>query len=360
MSYEVDVRAVGEKGKSGDAIAIRYGDFSDTARTRVVVIDGGFKDSGEGLVELVRDVYGTDRVDLVISTHPDQDHISGLSVVLEELEVGELWMHKPWDHSKSVANYISKGIAGALSEKQQLSFTAARDLYQLAVEKGVHVQEPFTGLSTADGLIRVLGPDREYYEELFEEMADAAKAAERSVYESVVQTLAKALKWFKETWDKEGLEEPSQNDVSPRNNSSAIILAQLDDTVFLFTADAGVAGLERAVTPFGPQLGGSLKYVQVPHHGSKRNVGPGILDFLLGAALPEDRKGEKTGIVAFISAAKSGAPKHPSPRVTNALNRRGARVQVTAGGDHCYHSLDAPSRGWGPITPLPFVEDYED
>ncbi len=360
MSYEVDVRAVGKESQSGDAIAIRYGDFSDPDQTRVVIIDGGFKDSGEDLVELVRETYGKEYVDLIISTHPDQDHISGLNVVLEELEVGELWMHLPWDHSRSIASYVRKGIAGTLTETQQRSIGGAKDLYQLAFNKGIPVSEPFTGRTNLDGVIRVLGPDQTYFEELFEELTDAAKAEERGIFEAIRKVAATALKWLKETWDQESLEEPSASDVSPRNNSSAIILASLDEKAFLFTGDAGVPALERALEPFGPQLNGTLKYVQIPHHGSKRNVGPEILDFLLGPALPEASKDEKTGINAFISAAKKGSPKHPSRRVTNALNRRGATVLVTAGGSHCYHSSDAPGRGWGPITPQAFVAEYED
>ena len=52
---------------------------------KIVVIDGGYQDSGKALVELIRNTYGSNRVDLVVSTHPDNDHVSGLHVVLEEL-----------------------------------------------------------------------------------------------------------------------------------------------------------------------------------------------------------------------------------------------------------------------------------
>ena len=149
MAYEVDVRAVGDESKSGDAIAIRYGDFSDRSRTIVVIIDGGFKANGDDLVKHVREVYGTERVDLVISTHPDQDHISGLSAVLEELEVGELWMHCPWVHSTVVESFVQKGIAGSLDETLQKAIGGAKDLALLARQKGVPIVEPFTGLTTA-------------------------------------------------------------------------------------------------------------------------------------------------------------------------------------------------------------------
>lgn len=93
MSYEVDIIAVGSESSSGDAFALRFGNFStDPSQQTVVVIDGGYTDSGKKLVERIRNEYGTNSVDLVISTHPDNDHVSGLHVVLEEMEVGTLWI----------------------------------------------------------------------------------------------------------------------------------------------------------------------------------------------------------------------------------------------------------------------------
>ena len=91
--YEIDFIPVGEGEKKGDAIAMR---ITKNGKTEIYVIDGGTKTSGNALVQHVRDYYGTNQVDYLISTHPDIDHISGLKVILEELEVRELWMHKPW------------------------------------------------------------------------------------------------------------------------------------------------------------------------------------------------------------------------------------------------------------------------
>ena len=100
MGYEIDFLPVGEGEKSGDAIALRFGNLhGNRDEQTVVVIDGGFKGTGEKLVEHIRHYYGTDDVDLVISTHSDADHVSGLTVVLEELRVGHLWMHQPWNRT---------------------------------------------------------------------------------------------------------------------------------------------------------------------------------------------------------------------------------------------------------------------
>ena len=111
MSYEVDIRAVGDESKSGDAIALRFGEFiTDPNSQRVVVIDGGFRDSGEDLVKHIKGFYETNTVDLVIATHPDNDHVSGLRVVLEEMEVLELWMHRPWAHGAQVRSLVESAF----------------------------------------------------------------------------------------------------------------------------------------------------------------------------------------------------------------------------------------------------------
>ena len=64
--YQVDFLPVGDGAKSGDAIAMRFGDFSDAMKIYVVVIDGGFQSSGEALVSHIRTHYGTNYVDLVV------------------------------------------------------------------------------------------------------------------------------------------------------------------------------------------------------------------------------------------------------------------------------------------------------
>ncbi|HLV39997.1 MBL fold metallo-hydrolase, partial [Xanthomarina sp.] len=81
-SLEIDFLAVGNGEKSGDAIAFRYGDFTDPNKQKVIVIDGGTKESGKELCTLIKSTYHTNTIDLVVCTHPDGDHASGLTEVL--------------------------------------------------------------------------------------------------------------------------------------------------------------------------------------------------------------------------------------------------------------------------------------
>src|SRR5438477_6112421 len=102
MAFEVDFLGVGQGERSADAIALRIADPSAPSGQRVMVIDGGTQDSGEQLVDHVQSYYGTKHVDYVVLTHPDADHASGLTVVLDKLNVGTLVMHKPWEHANEI------------------------------------------------------------------------------------------------------------------------------------------------------------------------------------------------------------------------------------------------------------------
>ncbi len=105
--HEIDFLKVGTEGKSGDAIALR---FPYQGIWAVVIIDGGFVDVGNELVEHVKQWYQTDHVDLVISTHPDADHINGLTPVLEGLDVGELFIHLPRLHRTDVSDWSAEAV----------------------------------------------------------------------------------------------------------------------------------------------------------------------------------------------------------------------------------------------------------
>lgn len=359
MGYEIDFLPVGDESKGGDAIVLRYGNlYGSRSEQTVVVIDGGYTDDGEALVEHIREYYGTDMVDMVISTHSDQDHITGLEVVLEEMRVGQLLMHLPWQHSEMLTEARKSAFKSrALSEKVEKSFQAASDLEAIAERKGVPIVEPFAGMGTGDGVLRILGPSKAYYEELLTEVEVTGAPQTTSALQEYLRKLAKAAaKLVPETLWLETLRDDGET--SPTNNSSVITLLTIDGRKSLFTGDAGIPALEQALDlleaeGFEP---GTLKFVQIPHHGSRRNVGPSVLNRLLGA------KGQATRhSTAFASVPpKNPEHKHPSKKVTNAFHRRGYDVHVTQG-DTKRHHHNAPDRqGWSASTPVGFHDQVEE
>lgn len=344
--HEVDFLSVENEAssKSGDAIALRFW-CEALGRMVVVVIDAGFRDTGQRLVDHIRTRYQTTRVDLVISTHPDNDHLNGLQIVLESLDVAELFLHRPRDHG--------------LDAREYPNLEAIDALIATAKARGTRITEPFTGESRFGGLLTVAGPTKVYYEQLLaESLAEAAGTSGRAVPLSAAARLqAKALGllervmayWPTETLDEDGV-------TSARNNTSVITLVEPAGGRWLLTGDAGIPALHTALDHYealrGPIGAHPFDFVQVPHHGSRRNVSPSLLDRWLGP-----RDAGYAAPIAFVSSAKAD-PKHPSPKVTNAFSRRGASVLATEG--KClWHHQGAPARpDYGPATPLgPLAED---
>jgi len=348
FGIEIDFLAVGKGKRSADAIAIRYGDLQsgDASRQQVIIIDGGTKESGQALVDHVKQHYGTSFVDLVIMTHPDRDHASGLTQVLEGLTVEELWMHQPWEHSEDIHQRFVDGriTTSSLERRLRVSMDAAHEVEVAAKSKGITIIEPFAGTRSTDGVITVLGPTEEYYLDL---LPDFSKTPEsKSLMEKAFSYVKKAIEWVTEKFDEEHL---PGDETSAENNSSSIILFQIAGRKYLIVGDAGVPAL-LAARDYASSIGISLddlQFMQVPHHGSKKNVSTEVLDAIKASS-------------AFVSAAANAAPKHPSQRVINALTKRGTNVFVTAGSGK-RHRHNSPNRqGWSGIEPRGYESTYQE
>jgi len=341
--YEIDFMAVGEE-QSGDAIALRFGNlFGRRDEQTVVVIDGGFTDTGKQVVDHVRKYYGTNRVDLVVSSHSDADHAAGLETVLNECEVGRLWMHQPWNHTDDIARMFKDGRVTDNSVREALrkSLDEARALEKIAIACKIPIIEPFAGVYDASRSVVVLGPSQPYYESLLPCFRAAPEPITPAVgfFTKAMLGAEEVIKKIAEDLDIETLDDTGET--SAENNSSTILLVRVGDQYLLFTADAGIPALTQAIDLFvnaGLDLS-KLSFVQVPHHGSKRNVGPAVLNRLLGPKLKQESKLR----TAMVSVAKPEGAKHPSKKVMNAFRRRGAPVLATGGLTKC-HYFNAP--GW--------------
>lgn len=64
----------------GDAILI------EAPNGKTMLVDGGKKGEGKAVVEYIRQ-QGVKRLDYVVATHPDADHIGGLIAVLNSISV---------------------------------------------------------------------------------------------------------------------------------------------------------------------------------------------------------------------------------------------------------------------------------
>jgi beta-lactamase superfamily II metal-dependent hydrolase len=350
MNYEIDFLPVGNGERSGDAICIRWQENND--KYKVMVVDGGIKESGEQIVEHIKQYYNTNVVDYVVNTHPDQDHASGLNVVLKQLEVRELWIHRPWEYTQEIIDYFKdKRITEeSLRKRLQNSFSYVYPLEELAIEKRIPIKEPYQGAKI--GIFEVLSPSKEWYlHELIPDFNKTPDKKESVLQEGFEKVAEKVLNWIEETFDKETLN--TDGTTSADNESSVILYANIDDRGILLTGDAGIRALNKAYE-YKPTISHNLKFIQIPHHGSRNNVNPDILDKLLG------KKGQKTqNKTAFVSVSKN-SKTHPRQSVINAFIRRGCKVIATKDSTK-RHYKGMPERGrWIKADPLEFKNHFKE
>lgn len=361
QGFEVDFLPVGTGEKNGDAIALRFG---VQGNYKVMVYDGGTKDSGAALVAHIRQHYQTNRVDYMVNTHPDRDHASGLSVVLDEMEVGELWMHQPWDYSSEICGYFRDGriTDASLGARLQAKMSAAYQLEQLAKAKGVKICEPFEG-ALIGGIFHVLSPGENWYVHTlvpeFEKSPELKKTAmESSDLGNLLKALLeKATTWADETFHIETLKEDVST--SAENESSVILYGKIGTEGILLTGDAGIRALAAAATyaaSIGIDLPNSISIAQVPHHGSRHNVSPTVMNMLFGK--PRTQTYASPPVAVASVAAK--CTTHPRPTVSNAFIRRGFDVAKTTGTVLRYrHNMPLNPAFSSPVDFIPFADQVE-
>lgn len=351
MNYEIEFLPVGNGDSSGDAIVVRYGEDSNY---KIMVVDGGTKESGEKLVKHIQTHYKTTYVDYVVNTHPDQDHASGLSVVMESLTVGELWIHQPWNYTSIIIDYFKdqRMTEQSLAERLKEKFSASYALEKIALEKNIPIKEPYQGTWIGD--FHIMSPNKDWY--LHELIPDFNKTpTKKGLAESSFKDfLMEGLKAVFESISIETLKEGGET--SADNESSVILYAPFNEKGYMLTGDAGIRALNQVSNYAQSQnldLASNLRFIQIPHHGSRRNVSPSILNEILG------EKGQEENKTAFVSAGKE-AKKHPRQVVVNAFIRRGCKV-ISTEGSTIKHHFNMPEReGWGPVEPLKFKEEVED
>jgi hypothetical protein len=359
--YELDFLDV-ESAKSGDAIALRY---ELNGETFIHVVDGGVQDTGDKVVEHLRQYYGNPGyIDRVVASHPDGDHTGGLRTVLNEFAVGELWMLRPWLYAAEVIGRFSRfSSVENLQKHLREIYPNIAALEEIATAKGIPIHEPFQG--AALGSFRVLAPTKARYLNLLveskrtpESMVEAEKSVAAKLGVFLEKTATRAISLLKAAWGEEAF---SSEETSAENEMSIVQYANLCGYRLVLTADVGRAGLNEAAI-YAPHVGLALPGVhrfQVPHHGSRRNVSTEVLDCWLGPRLPSKPASGTEKFTAIISSARLDED-HPRKAVIRALVHRGAIVLTTEGKNLCISQYAPQRQGWVPAIPVAYPEQQEE
>ena len=327
MPYEIDFIGVNEKTRKADAIAFRW--KAEAGGYKIGIYDGGLQIYGEEMKSILEEYYFSSidsikTIDFVIVSHSDQDHTSGLKTILENFEVKDLYMNRPWVHVKDLIDNKNHGniTENSLERRLKEKYKYIAELEDIATERDIPVHDVFQG-DIIENKLTVLSPTKDQYIELLVESSktplkkDDAETS-NSVYHKTVSEFCESIKHLIETWFDEKLKEDVET--SEENEMSIILLGEMEEESFLLTGDAGIKGLNTAITyakTIEKPLIDVVDFIQIPHHGGRYNVSSSILNGLIGYPVAKNMIVNK---IAYVSAAKDS--DHPMQMVVNAFIRR--------------------------------------
>lgn len=320
MSYngfEVFALALG----NADSFLIRH--YEHGAKTNIL-IDGGNTSDGKVVLKFLAGL-GETRLDHVVCSHHHADHAGGLVEIFKSpLGIGQLWIHVAemvTDHEVWASGHIQS--QKAFAEKMELSRDHQKLLVNLALQRHIPIHHPFSidqqGTMPRIGPLSILSPTPEFYAKQIERMqSESLQDLLNSRYATRENRkfLLKALRDLQDEIDEQqgGLgNEPTAPDNEVSTVLGLVHGERESREVFLFTGDAGVEALSDVRKRFGNQLE-NLAWMQVPHHGSRRNLTEELVQYFH----PKH---------ALVSA--KGSIKHPSRKLVNLFKAGDTRVLGT-------------------------------
>lgn len=361
MSYEIDFIGVNEHTK--DALAVCFRWYNERlGRYLVAVYDGGFKIHGEALVRHLKKHYFPGEyaptIDLMICSHSDDDHAAGLVELFDHFNVKNLIVNRPWEFSDELFQYVYDGrrTKNSVEEFLKEKYSSIATLEEKARNAGTKIHSGFTTTKFGpDFPLKILSPTKEMYLELIVESYKTPYKP-KSFSTIAAQNISEATRKIVEWWFSDGLRDDVST--SAENETSIVVLGDMDSEMFLLTGDAGIRALDAAAT-YAENIGIDLKSVsfhQIPHHGGRHNVSTEILNRIVGPVVSENSTPTKS---AFVSIGKDS--DHPKGMVTNAYIRRGVNVYEARASVINHRKGEMPKRaGWVAVTKIDFLTEVED
>lgn len=72
---------------------------------RTMLVDAGNNNMEQQMLDYLRQ-FGVDRIDIMVGTHPDADHIGGLDAVIDHHEIGAIYMPKIQSNTKTFESLL--------------------------------------------------------------------------------------------------------------------------------------------------------------------------------------------------------------------------------------------------------------
>lgn len=335
MNYEIDFIGVSKEKVNGNADAICFRIEQPNGLFKYFVYDCGHEALADEMTKIMRQYYfnnGKPSIDALIVSHSDEDHASGVTYLLDKINVKTIYINVPWYYVDKLLVKIGDGrlTKDSLIRKLKERYKYVNDIVEKAITKGIEIKPLFQG-NVVENQLQILSPSYKFYEcQLVESYK---KKYQNQSEESILNVKGD------ETIDD------YENNVTPENETSVVLASNVsDENEFILTGDAGEKAFWQVIdycNEQGINLKGQVKCLQIAHHGSRHNYGSDILDEIIG---------EKTsGKLAVASVAEKDYPRQ---EVIDAFKLRNVRVYRTYGTTLNYQNGLPDRIGWGPATSL--------
>ena len=266
------------KAQHGDAIVIKT---NSDGHDFIIVVDGGPR----GVAEDIADYYQElGKIDLMVLTHFDEDHISGLISYFRRLKDGQIPVTHFWGNCAQGIDFQQDTTASDASMRNAntlASFLRAQGKKDASFEWREDICVPF-GCYERDLEIDVLAPSRKVLEQLKAEYEEYLKSHPMTdeTEETTQIASVRVKRDEKMTIDElAATDEPRRLNLLNRSSIAFLLTAEGKRVLMLGDADADIVAdnlecMYRDILPLDVDL------VKVAHHGSLNNVSKRLLSLI--------------------------------------------------------------------------------
>ena len=299
---------------NGDSVLVQY------VPSHYFLIDGGYVDTYKDylLPKLKEISENGGAIDVIVVTHIDADHISGIIKLLEEealpISIGEIW-YNGYRHIQSVVKVSANGEhfvhdnickAVQLAESKKISARQGCTLSTLIARKGIPWNVPLSG-ATIKGLysfsfgkatIHILSPNSDdisnvesfwkkkliidgllskaHSEEFWDDAFEYSLSKDKPGFHYHERNVSKSYDLIKM------MEEIYEPDDSATNGSSIAFVLEVDEKRVLFLGDAHAETIVDSLMELYGKENAPFWFdaVKLSHHGSYNNNSPELLKLI--------------------------------------------------------------------------------
>ena len=159
----------------------------------IMLIDAGGNSTANKLSEYLSEEKGIEKIDYLIGTHPHEDHIGGLDVIINNFDIGELYMPKLADSSvpttKTYNDVLDSIINKNLKANQGIAGVNIINEDDLKIDIIAPNNEKYSDLNNYSIAIKIT-----YGEKSFLFMGDAEELSENEILENGYDVKADVIK----------------------------------------------------------------------------------------------------------------------------------------------------------------------